>query len=40
MHRFIPIYACWEGGKVTEIEVNHNKRYLVKVNMGFLEFLK
>ena len=27
MHRFIPIYAKWEGGKVVEIEVNHNERY-------------
>ena len=27
MHRFIPIYAKWEGAKVFEIEVNHNKRY-------------
>tara|TARA_B100000073_G_scaffold339956_1_gene339096 strand:- start:790 stop:1737 length:948 start_codon:yes stop_codon:yes gene_type:complete len=27
MHRFIPIYACWEGAKVFEIEVQHNKRY-------------
>ena len=34
MHRFIPIYACWEGGKVTEIEVNHNKRYLGKSKYG------
>ena len=27
MHRFIPIYARWEGAKVVEIEVKHNKRY-------------
>ena len=27
MHRFIPIYACWEGGKVTEVIVKHNKRF-------------
>ena len=27
MHRFIPIYACWEGAKVSEIEVSHNPRY-------------
>ncbi len=26
MHRFIPIYASWEGGKVTEIPVNHHPR--------------
>ena len=30
MHRFIPIYASWEGAKVTEIVVNHNSRYLKK----------
>ena len=27
MHRFIPIYACWEGAKVSEVEVSHNPRY-------------
>ena len=27
MHRFIPIYACWEGAKVVEMEVNHFKRH-------------
>ncbi len=27
MHRFIPIYARWEGAKVYEIEVKHNKRH-------------
>jgi glycosyltransferase involved in cell wall biosynthesis len=26
MHRFIPIYASWQGGKVTEIPVNHYPR--------------
>ena len=26
MHRFIPIYAAWQGGKVTEIPVNHFPR--------------
>jgi glycosyltransferase involved in cell wall biosynthesis len=26
MHRFIPIYASWAGGKVTEIVVNHRAR--------------
>lgn len=26
MHRFIPIYASWQGGKVTEIPVNHLPR--------------
>ena len=27
MHRFIPIYACWEGAKVSEVVVSHNPRY-------------
>ncbi len=26
MHRFIPIYASWAGGRVTEIVVNHRPR--------------
>lgn len=26
MHRFIPIYAHWAGGKVTEVVVNHRPR--------------
>ncbi len=26
MHRFIPIYAKWQGAKVTEIPVSHNPR--------------
>lgn len=26
MHRFIPIYAAWEGARVTELAVNHRPR--------------
>jgi glycosyltransferase involved in cell wall biosynthesis len=26
MHRFIPIYASWRGGKITELVVNHRAR--------------
>lgn len=26
MHRFIPIYASWQGGRITEMEVNHHPR--------------
>lgn len=26
MHRFIPIYAAWRGGRITELEVNHRPR--------------
>ena len=28
MHRFIPIYASWEGGKISEIVVKHHPRRL------------
>jgi glycosyltransferase involved in cell wall biosynthesis len=26
MHRFIPIYAAWQGGRITELPVNHYPR--------------
>jgi len=26
MHRFVPIYAAWNGGRVSEIEVQHHPR--------------
>jgi glycosyltransferase involved in cell wall biosynthesis len=26
MHRFIPLYASWQGGKVSELPVNHRPR--------------
>ena len=26
MHRFIPIYTVWQGGRITEIPVNHRAR--------------
>jgi len=26
MHRFIPIYASWQGGRVTEVPVSHHPR--------------
>jgi glycosyltransferase involved in cell wall biosynthesis len=26
MHRFIPAYAAWNGGRVTEVEVSHHPR--------------
>ena len=34
MHRFIPIYAFWEGAKVAEIEVKHNERFSGKSKYG------
>ena len=34
MHRFIPIYASWEGAKVTEIPVIHHARTAGKTKYG------
>ena len=34
MHRFIPIYASWEGAKVTEIPVRHHARKAGKTKYG------
>jgi glycosyltransferase involved in cell wall biosynthesis len=35
MHRFIPIYASWEGGRVTELPVSHRPRRRGKSKYGF-----
>ncbi len=35
MHRFIPIYAAWEGARVTEIPVIHHPRRFGKSKYGF-----
>jgi glycosyltransferase involved in cell wall biosynthesis len=35
MHRFIPIYAAWEGARVTELPVNHRARRHGKSKYGF-----
>ncbi len=35
MHRFIPIYAAWEGARVTEIPVAHHPRRFGKSKYGF-----
>src|SRR6266576_5949816 len=35
MHRFIPIYASWEGARVTEIPVTHHAREFGKSKYGF-----
>jgi glycosyltransferase involved in cell wall biosynthesis len=34
MHRFIPIYAAWEGARVTEIAVTHHPRRFGKSKYG------
>ena len=35
MHRFIPIYASWQGARVTELEVNHRPRSAGESKYGF-----
>ncbi len=35
MHRFIPAYAVWQGGRVAEIPVSHTPRVHGKSNYGF-----
>jgi len=34
MHRFIPVYAAWEGARVTEIPVGHHRRSSGKSKYG------
>src|SRR5437764_4388229 len=34
MHRFIPIYAAWEGARVTEIPVTHHARHFGSSKYG------
>jgi len=34
MHRFIPIYVVWQGGRVTEIPVKHHSRKFGKSKYG------
>jgi glycosyltransferase involved in cell wall biosynthesis len=34
MHRFIPIFASWQGGKVAELVVNHRPRIAGKAKYG------
>jgi glycosyltransferase involved in cell wall biosynthesis len=40
MHRFIPIYAAWNGGRVTEIPVTHHPRLHGKSNYGLERLIK
>ena len=40
MHRFIPIYASWQGAVVTEIPVNHRSRRFGKSNYGLERIAK
>lgn len=34
MHRFIPAYTAWRGGKISEITVNHRPRQYGSTNYG------
>lgn len=40
MHRFIPIYASWQGAKVTEVVVNHYPRQFGVSKYGLERILK
>lgn len=40
MHRFIPIYAYWQGARVTELKVNHHPRIHGQSNYGFERTIK
>lgn len=40
MHRFIPIYASWEGAAISELEVNHRPRTWGKSNYGLTRTYK
>jgi len=40
MHRFIPIYASWEGGRITEIPVKHHARTSGRSNYGLERTIK
>jgi glycosyltransferase involved in cell wall biosynthesis len=40
MHRFIPIYASWNGARVTEIPVSHHPRVHGESKYGFERVLK
>ena len=34
MHRFIPVYIAWQGGKVEELEINHRPRRFGQTKYG------
>lgn len=40
MHRFIPIYASWAGGRVTEIPVTHHPRIAGRSKYGLSRTIK
>ena len=40
MHRFIPIYASWQGARVTELVVNHRRRRAGRSKYGLSRTFK
>lgn len=40
MHRFVPVYAAWNGARVTEIEVTHHPRIHGESNYGLERVVK
>jgi glycosyltransferase involved in cell wall biosynthesis len=40
MHRFVPIYASWQGARVTEMVVEHHARTHGKSKYGFERIIK
>jgi len=40
MHRFVPIYASWHGGRVTELPVSHHARTRGRSNYGIERTIK
>jgi len=40
MHRFIPIYASWQGARVSELVVNHRSRRAGRSKYGFSRTFK
>lgn len=40
MHRFVPIYAAWNGARVTEMEVTHHPRLYGESKYGLERVLK
>lgn len=40
MHRFIPVFCKWQGGKVTELPVNYQPRLYGKSNYGLFRIYK
>jgi glycosyltransferase involved in cell wall biosynthesis len=40
MHRFVPVYAHWQGARVTEMVVNHRRRRFGRSNYGLSRTFK